>query len=110
MDKKPLYLFEPLKAEKSQKESKNEEILKSAVAFMNLALSIMTESDRDQMEAFRKFRPAVVAARQRLNDNYLNLEVDVSNSNSPEARFILLAKKLEDVASNLSDSYVIALE
>jgi hypothetical protein len=110
LDKKPLYRFEPLIDADKPLEAKKTEVLKAAVDFVRLALSILTESERDQVSAFSKIRPAVTAARQLLNDEYLRLAVDVSDNNSAEGRFVQLAKRLEDVASNLSDSYVVARE
>lgn len=110
LDKKPLYRFEPVVDTSGTIEAKQVEVTKAAVEFMRLALSIMTESERDQAAAFSKIRPAVVAARQRLSDEYLKLGVDVLDGQSAEGRFVQLAKHLEDVASNLSDSYIVARE
>jgi hypothetical protein len=110
LDKKPLYRFEPQVTSSGTAEAKQAEVMKAAVEFMRLALSILTESERDQAAAFSRIRPAVVAARQRLNDEYLKLAVDVLDGKSAEGRFVQLAKRLEDVASNLSDSYLVARE
>jgi hypothetical protein len=110
LDKKPLYRFEPLLASEEATEIYHTDIMSSTVKFMRLALSILAESERDQAMAFSKIRLAVVEARQQLNDEYLKLEVDASDGKSAQGRFVKLAKRLEDVASNLSDSYVVARE
>lgn len=110
LDKKPLYRFEPQVNTSDPSVVKRTDVMKAAVEFMRLALSIMTESERDQAAAFSRIRPAVVAARQRLSDEYLKLSVDVLDGKSAEGRFVQLAKRLEDVASNLSDSYIVARE
>ena len=57
-----------------------------------------------------KIKPSLAAARQKLNDDWLRLGVDSTDRKSIEGKFAALAKHLDDVASNLSDSYVVAIE
>jgi hypothetical protein len=77
---------------------------------MALALSILTESEKDQQGTFLKLKPAVAKGRQALNDNFLRLAVDRTDSQSSVGRFTALAKRLDDVSANLTDSYLVATE
>lgn len=110
LDKKPLYRFEPLVTDATSEGRRQAETLKTAASFMRLALSIIEEAQKDQSTTFSKIKPAVSEARQQMSDAFLRLAVDVTDRKSAEGRFALLAKKLDDVASNLSDSYVVANE
>jgi hypothetical protein len=109
LDKKPLYRFEPLVVADGTSKI-NAQSMKAASSFMALALSIIIEAEKDQATTFSKIKPAISQARQNLNDTWLKLAVDVTDRKSSEGRFASLAKRLEDVASNLSDSYVVAIE
>ena len=111
LDKRPLYRFQPLLPANPEKESQqNADSIKTATSFMALALSIIDEAQKDQATTFSKIKPAISEARQKLNDSWLALGVDVADRKSPQGRFGALAKRLDDVASNLSDSYVVATE
>jgi hypothetical protein len=110
LDKKPLYRFEPLMVAADTESQQHAETMKTAAFFMQVALSIIDEAQRDQAATFRKIKPFVSDARQKLNDSFLRLAVDVTDRKSAEGRFAALAKHLDDVASNLSDSYVVANE
>lgn len=111
LDKKPLYRFEPLaKANAEASASVQVDTLRNAASFMALALSIVESAQKDQQATFSKIKPAVARARQELSDAWLRLGVDVTDRKSVEGRFFALAKKLEESASNLSDSYLIAME
>jgi hypothetical protein len=109
LDKKPLYRFEPI-AGSDTTSRQSAESMRAASSFMALALSIISEAEKDQAATFSKIKPAVAQARLNLNDSWLRLAVDVKDRNSNEGRFAALAKRLDDVASNLSDSYVVAIE
>lgn len=111
LDKKPLYRFEPLLRTTSDTDSRVQfETVRSAASFMALALSIVDAAQKDQQATFSKIKPAVAKARQDLNDAWLRIGVDVTDRKSVEGKFNALAKRLEESASNLSDSYVVALE
>lgn len=110
LDKKPLYRFEPLFADATSEARQHAEAMKVAATFMRVALSIVDEAQKNQAATFSKIKPAVSGARQDLNDAFLRLAIDATDRNSAEGRFAMLAKRLEDVASNLSDSYVVASE
>jgi hypothetical protein len=109
LDKKPLYRFEPLTPGDSNSRQ-NGERMKTAACFMALALSIIDEAQEDQAATFSKIKPAISEARQTLNDGWLRLGVDATDRSTTEGKFAALAKHLDDVASNLSDSYVVANE
>jgi len=109
LDKKPLHRFEPIiPLDTASRESA--ESMKAATCFMALALSIIREAEKDQATTFSKIKPAIAQARQNLSDTWLRQAVDVTDRQSNEGRFAALAKRLDDVASNLSDSYVVAVE
>lgn len=111
LDKKPLYRFEPLLRNASDTDSRVQfETARSAASFMALALSIVDAAQKDQQGTFSKIKPAISKARQDLNDVWLRIGVDVTDRKSIEGRFNALAKKLEESASNLSDSYMVAME
>jgi hypothetical protein len=109
LDKKPLYRFQPI-AGNDTESRRNTDSMKEAASFMALALSVMTAAEKDQAATFSKIKPAVSEARQKLNDDWLQLGVDVTDRYTTEGKFASLAKRLDDVASNLSDSYVVAME
>lgn len=111
LDKKPLYRFEPLLKTYNDTDARVQfETIRSAASFMALALSIVDAAQKDQPLTFSKIKPAVAKARQDLNDSWLRIGVDVTDRKSVEGKFNALAKRLEESASNLSDSYVVALE
>ena len=110
LDKKPLYRFEPLLLDSDTDLRNRAEAVKATSEFMSLALSIITETERNQAITFTGIKPRVSQARQILNDTYLRLALDVTDRQSSLGRFASLAKRLEDVAANLTDSYVVAME
>jgi hypothetical protein len=110
LDKKPMYRFEPLLIASDTESRQRNESMRAATMFMALALSIIAESERDQAGTFTKIKPAVANARQSLNDTFLRLGVESTDRQSSLGRFFSLAKRLDDIASNLTDSYLIAVE
>jgi uncharacterized protein (TIGR03067 family) len=110
LDKKPLYRFEPLVVAVESESRQRAETMKAAASFMALALSIIDDAQKDQATTFSKIKPAVSQGRQTLNDTWLRQAVDVTDRKTTEGKFAALAKRLDDVASNLSDSYVVANE
>jgi hypothetical protein len=110
LDKKPLYRFEPLPTGSDMDSQLHAESMKGASSFMALALSIVDAAQKDQATTFSKIKPAVSEARQKLNDGWLQLGIDATDRYTTEGKFAALAKRLDDVASNLSDSYVVANE
>ena len=110
LDTKPLYRFEPLMMASDTDSRKRIEAMKSASIFMAMALSIIKDAENNQAATFTRIKPMVAEARQVLSDTYVKLALDVSDRRSSIGRFAALAKRLEDVASNLTDSYVVAME
>jgi hypothetical protein len=110
LDKKPLYRFEPLLVDSDTDSRLHTESMKAAASFMALALSIVDAAQKDQAVTFSKIKPALSDARQKLNDGWLELGIDATDRYTTEGRFAALAKRLDDVASNLSDSYEVANE
>ena len=108
LDKKPLYRFEPMVDSSESSSRQHAESMKAAASFMSLALSVIDEAQKDQATTFRKIKPAVSAAREQLAEGWLRLGIDVTDRNTTEGKFAALSKRLDDVASNLSESYVIA--
>lgn len=109
LNKKPLYRFEPYTDGDTDFRNKAN-ALRSAAVFMAIALSIIENSEKDQANTFRKLKPTINQARISLNDSWLRLSVDVSDRYSTAGRFQALCKRLEDIASNLSESYIVSTE
>ena len=110
LDEKPLYRFEPL-IMASDTDSRNKaEMIRTSSEFMALALSIITESDNDQTSTFLKIKPAIEQGRRNLSDSFLRLSIETDDKSSTLGRFSALAKRLADIAANLTDSYVVAME
>lgn len=110
LDKKPLFRFEPLLVGNDADAKRQIGIVKSAVEFMRVALAILSEAQKDQATTFNRIKPAISQSRQILNDEWLKLAVDASDKNSTEGKFVALAKRLNDMANNLSESYEVAAE
>ena len=110
LDKKPLYRFEPLLLASDTDSRNMAETMKATSIFMAVALSIITEVDRNQAGTFIRIKPLLTEARQELNDSYLRLALNATDRKTSLGRFAALAKRLEDVAANLTDSYVVAME
>jgi hypothetical protein len=110
LHKRPLYRFEPLKTVDDSDAKEHAEVVKAVAFFMRLALSIIDLAQEDQAATFSKIKPAVANARQALDDAWLREGVDASDKKTTEGKFAALAKRLDEMASNLSDSYVVAVE
>jgi hypothetical protein len=110
LDKKSVYRFEPLLANSDTVTRNKAEIMKATVAFMINSLSVISESETNQAKAFKGIKSEILRAREFLSDNYLRLGIDTRDKNSTAGKFALLAKRLSDVASNLTDSYLVSME
>ena len=111
LDKKPMFRFEPQLGDDADAESQlHAEILKSAASFMRVALAIVEEANTDQEATLVRIKPAMKEARLTLNDSWLRLGVDASDKTTTEGKFAALAKRLDDVSSNLTESYEVANE
>lgn len=102
LDKKPLYRFMP--------KGSGQESLTAAASFVVVALSIVKSGESDQGGAFRQIKPMVSKARSELGDKWLQLGVNYQDQSSDEWKFATLARHLEDVSSNLSDSYAVSVD
>lgn len=110
LDKKPVFRFEPLVADNEAEAQWHADVLKSAASFMRVSLLIIDEATKDDAVTLVRIKPAVKQARQTFNDTWLRLNVDTSDKNTTEGKFAALAKRLDDVASNLTESYQVATE
>ena len=108
LDKQPLLRFEPVVT--TGDAQRNAIVLRSAAVFTRTALSVIDEAAKDKASAFARVRPTVATARQTLTDSWARLEIDASERATNEGKFAALAKRLEEVASNLSDSYEVAMD
>ncbi len=102
LDKKPLYRFMP--------KGSGQESLTAAASFVVVALAIVKSGESDQGGAFRQIKPMVTKARSELGDKWLKLGVKYQEQSSDEWKFATLARYLEDVSSNLSDSYSVSID
>ena len=66
LDRKPVYRFEPLFVELDTDYIQRTETMRSASSFMALALSILSESEKDQQGTFLKLKPTVAKGFNRL--------------------------------------------
>jgi hypothetical protein len=110
LDKKPMYRFEPLMLASDTTSRQRTEVARASAVFMAIALSIIAEAEKDQSGTFIRIKPTISKARQSLSDALLKLAVDVTEKQSTVGRMYALAKKLDDIAANLTDSYLVAIE
>ena len=110
LDKKPLFRFEPLLVANDAEAKLHADIITPAAQFMRVALAIVDEAPKDQAATLSRIKPAVSQARELLSDSWLRLAVDTSEKSTTEGKFAALAKRLEDVAANLSESYEAAVD
>ena len=110
LHKKPVFRFEPLLVGNDPDAKLHADIMKTAAAFMRVSLAIVDEAPKDQDGTLVRIKPAVSDAREKLNDAWLRLAVDSSDKNTVEGKFAALAKRLDDVGRNLTESYEIAVD
>jgi hypothetical protein len=110
LDKKPMYRFEPLMLASDTTSRQRTESMRAAAEFMAVALSIISEAEKEQAGTFIRIKPTIAKARQTLSDSYLKLAVDVTDRQSSIGRLYALAKRLDDIAANLTDSYSVSVE
>jgi hypothetical protein len=111
--RKPLYRFEPIPASVETNDQQRAETLKAASLFMRSALLIVSEAQKDQGRAFGNIKTIVADAREKLDDDWLRqtaLASDMTDLKTPVGKFVVLAKRLDDVSSNLSDSYEVSID
>jgi hypothetical protein len=77
---------------------------------MRVALSIIETAKNNQASAFKTIQTKVTNARTKFDDALLQQGVDVTEKSAPVAKFASLAKRLDDVSKNLSESYEVATE
>ena len=110
LDKKPVYRYEPLLMASDTDSRNNVAMMKATSSFMAVALSIVDDVQKDQRSTFTRIKPAIAKARETLDNVPLNLGVDVSDKRTSIGKFFALAKRLEDTAANLTESYLVAIE
>lgn len=113
LPRKPLYRFEPVTASAETQDQQKAEALKAAAIFMRAALVIVAEAQKDQARAFGSIRTVVADAREKLDDSWLRQAIlvsDVSDLTTPVGKFVVLAKRLDDVSRNLSDSFEVSID
>lgn len=104
LDKKPVYRFES-----TARTRQNADVFRASASFMASALSIIKAADQDQDAAFTKVKEVIAKARQNMTDAWLMAGFEPDKT-SNAGKFAALAKRLDDIASNLSESYTVALE
>lgn len=102
LDRKPLYRYAPSDTEQQD--------LLAASQFVSIALAIVENGQKDQTSTFRQIKPMISKARDELGNRWLALQVNYRDESSDEWRFAALARRLEDVSSNLADSYVVSVD
>ncbi|WP_417737021.1 hypothetical protein [Rosistilla oblonga] len=102
LDKKALYRFQP--------KSTGQEGLEESAKFVLVSLTIVENAQKDQASTFRQMKPLISKARDNLANNWSQHGVKYRAQSSNEWKFAMLARHLEDVASNLSDSYTVSVD
>lgn len=97
LDRKTLYRFEP--------KSDGLEHLTDATKFIRTALALVDHSEDHQAGVFREMRSIISKARENLANSWTHGGVAFTDEASNEWKFAVLARYLEDIASNLTDSY-----
>lgn len=110
LDKKPLFRFEPSLDRGNVDAKLHADVMRTVATFLRVSLSIVDEASKDQAATLVRIKPAIAEARQVLNDSWLRLAVEASDKTTTEGKFAALAKRLDDVASNLSESYVVSVD
>jgi hypothetical protein len=111
--RKPLYRFEPIPGAGDTESRQQAEATKAAAIFMRRALSIVEEAEKDQAKAFGSIKLVVADAHSKFDDGLLPLDTlakDTTDLKTAIGRFSALARRLKDVADNLSDSYEVAVD
>ena len=87
--------------------------MKAATIFMRTAMSIVTEAQKDQVRTFGTIKVVVADAREKLDDSWTRqtfLATDMTDVKTSAGKFFALAKRLDEVAQNLSDSYEVSVD
>lgn len=111
--RKPLYRFEPIPGAGDTESRQQAEATKAAAIFMRRTLSIVEEAEKDQAKAFGSIKLVVADAHSKFDDGLLPLETlakDTTDLKTAIGRFSALARRLKDVADNLSDSYEVSID
>ncbi len=97
LDKKPLYRYMPVRS--------NQEALSAAAEFVVVSLSIVSGAEKDQASTFRQVKPLLAKARDDLATRWLQTGKNYRDESTNEWKFGMIARHLQDVSSNLADSY-----
>jgi hypothetical protein len=111
--RKPIYRFEPVTDSSDTDGQQRAEALKAASQFMRSALLIVAEAQKDQAKTFANIKTIVADARLKLDDDWVRqtaLATDLTDLKTPVGKFVVLAKRLDDVSNNLSDSFEVAID
>jgi hypothetical protein len=87
--------------------------MKAAAVFMRTALSIVAEAQKDQGRTFESIKTVVADAREKLDDGWMRqtfLANDMTDLKTQPGKLFALAKRLDEVAQNLSDSYAVSVD
>lgn len=110
LNRKPVFRFEPILAANDADAKLHADIMKAAAAFMRVSLAIVDEAPKDQDGTLVRIKPAISDAREKLDDAWLRLAVDTTDRKTLEGKFSALAKRLDDVSRNLTESYEISVD
>ena len=110
LNRKPVFRFEPVLPADDPDAKLHADIMKTSAEFMRVALAIVDEAPKDQDGTLTRIKPAIVQAREKLDDSWLRLAIDTSDRNTVEGRFFALSKRLNDVSRNLTESYEISID
>lgn len=113
IQKKPMLRFALLPSGTNPTDLQKHEALTAATRFLATALVVIEKAEQDQATALTGIKQIVGPARSTFDDALINLdslEDDAANKKRQLGQFVALAQLLDDTASNLSESYVAALD
>jgi hypothetical protein len=109
----PRYRFEPIPFNADTASQQQAVAAEAAALYMRHALSIIEEAEKDQGKAFGSIKSVVADAREKFEDALLRLDTlreDTTDLKTAIGRYSALARRLQDIADNISDSYEVSID
>jgi hypothetical protein len=111
--KKPMLRFALTPSGTTPDDTQRHEALSAATTFLAVALLVIDKAEQDQATALTGIKEIVGPARSQFDDSLINLDTledEAANKKKRLGQFVALAQLLDDTASNLSESYVAAMD
>jgi hypothetical protein len=111
--KRPMLRFALFPPGATPSDTQRLEALSAATAFLSTALLVIEKAESNQAAALTGVKQVIGPARAQFDDALINLtelEDDAASKKRKLGQFVALAQLLDDTASNLSESYVAAMD